>query len=133
MWLDARTNREEQPRRGLLTADKGRFAVSVASGLCGEVIPSPQSDFLEDFLFGKFQRDDSSIARNARAPGPESIGVWFPWRAPSRQRLCTKSANTSTVYWWARRWSHWRDGIFAQLERGPLDWTPLEEIGRALP
>jgi len=109
-----------------LTA-KGKFAVSVASALCGEVVSFlPKAIFLEDFLFGK---SSETILPSLETLVLRARDHWGLVRqnGPIEAEVCHQICQyLDGVLVGPAVVALARGGIFAQLERGPLD---LETLG----
>jgi hypothetical protein len=124
-WMQERTGKDSHVVDYSLT-EKARFAVSVALGLCGEVISFlPKAIFLEDFLFGKSSETilpslETLVLRARDHWGLVSLEGSF--QAEVSHQVCQY---LDGVLVGPAMVALARGGIFAQLERGPLDLDTL--------
>jgi len=125
-WMQERTEMGGHNVNYSLTA-KGKFAVSVASALCGEVVSFlPKAIFLEDFLFGK---SSETILPSLETLVLRARDHWGLVRqnGPIEAEVCHQICQyLDGVLVGPAVVALARGGIFAQLERGPLD---LETLG----
>ena len=125
-WMQERTEMGGHNVNYSLTA-KGKFAVSVASALCGEVVSFlPKAIFLEDFLFGK---SSETILPSLETLVLRARDHWGLVRQNGliEAEVCHQICQyLDGVLVGPAVVALARGGIFAQLERGPLD---LETLG----
>jgi len=124
-WMQERIEKNSHAVDYSLT-DKGRFAVSVASGLCGEVISFlPKAIFLEDFLFGKSSETILPSLEMLVLRAREHWGL-VPLEGSFQAEMCHQVCQyLDGVLMGPAMVALARGGIFAQLERGPLDLDTL--------
>jgi hypothetical protein len=124
-WMQERTEKDSHIVDYSLTA-KGRFATSVAPALCGEVLSFlPKAIFLEDFLFGK-SSDTILPSLETLILGARDHWGLVPQENPIEAEVCHQVCQyLDGVLVGPAMVALARGGIFAQLERGPLDLDTL--------
>jgi hypothetical protein len=125
-WMQERAGKNSHIVDYSLT-DKGNFALSVASRICGEVISFlPKAIFLEDFLFGKSSETILPSLETLVLRARDHWGL-FSREGSFQAEVCHQVCRyLDGVLVGPAMVALARGGIFAQLDRGPLDLDTLE-------